>query len=87
MCIGPVWNFWFINWLGTERFNALALEKAKEDIDFAILNESLFTEFICETMPQLIIQSINTSLTGGVNPAFLFSVILSGYNTVNGIYK
>ena len=87
LCIGNVWNFWFFFWLGSEQFNMLALERSGSNIDFGILNESLFTEFICETMPQLIIQSINTWYTGGVNAAFLFSVSLSGYNTINGLYK
>lgn len=87
ICIGSVWSFWFFFWLGSEKFNMLALERSSSDIDFGILNESLFTEFTCETMPQLTIQSINTWYTGGVSAALLFSVSLSGYNTVNGLYK
>jgi hypothetical protein len=87
ICIGSIWNYWLGHWIGDERFNELNLLQPDSHIDFAILNESLFSEFLFETFPQLLLQIINTSLVGGTNFAFIFSVALSGYNTLNGIYK
>lgn len=87
ICIGPVWNYWFKQWIGDEKMKLLNLNKPDDHIDFAILNESLLAEFLFETLPQLLIQSYNTILIEAVDGAYIFSVILSGYNTLNGLYK
>ena len=51
MSIGRVWTWWFRVWTGTNKFDITAA------VDTGLMNESLFAEFVCETLPQLLIQS------------------------------
>ena len=52
-CIGPVHNWFYKLWTGTDDFNIDELIYAKA------LNEALFVHFFVESLPWLIIQSIN----------------------------
>jgi len=87
ICIGPVWNYWITKWIGIDHHHYPTILKGDNDIDFATLNKSLLAEFMIETLPQLIIQSVNTVLTNGVSATFIFSITLSIYNTINGVWK
>ena len=83
LAIGKVWNVWFFTWTRSNDFS-------KElSLDASILNESLFHEFILETVPQIAIQSINNSLIyNGHLPAIsVFSLAMSIFITINGIYR
>lgn len=79
--IGPVWNFWVTRWTGSDRFN----QPDKVIIDTGLLNESLFSEFLMETLPQLIIQSFNNQLTNLWTPIGYFSAALSVAIALNGM--
>jgi hypothetical protein len=83
LAIGKVWNTWFYTWTQSTDYH-------KEiSLDASVLNESLFHEFILETVPQIAIQSINNSLIYNGNfPAIsLFSLAMSIFIAINGIYR
>jgi hypothetical protein len=83
LAIGKVWNTWFYTWSqSTDYYKEISL-------DASVLNESLFHEFILETVPQITIQSINNSLIYNGNfPAIsLFSLAMSIFIAINGIYR
>jgi hypothetical protein len=57
-------------------------------IDTGIMNESLFAEFLSETVPQLLLQSINSSACQQLNSGVaIFSISLSVFMTCNGLYR
>jgi hypothetical protein len=83
LAIGKVWNTWFYTWTQCNDYN-------KEiSLDASVLNESLFYEFLFETVPQIAIQSINNSLIykGNIPPVSLFSLAMSIFIAINGIYR
>ncbi len=83
LAIGIVWNTWFFSWTRSNDFDKTI------NLDASVLNESLFHEFILETVPQIAIQSINNSLIyNGHFPAVsLFSLAMSIFIAINGIYR
>ncbi len=83
LAIGKVWNTWFYTWSQSTDYH-------KEiSLDASVLNESLFHEFMLETVPQIAIQSINNSLIYNGNfPAIsLFSLAMSLFIAINGVYR
>jgi hypothetical protein len=83
LAIGKVWNYWFYTWTQSNEFD-------KEiNLDATVLNESLFYEFLLETVPQILIQSVNNSLIyNGRLPAIsVFSLSMSVFMAINGIYR
>ena len=83
LAIGKVWNYWFYTWTQSNEFD-------KEiNLDATVLNESLFYEFLLETVPQILIQSVNNSLIyNGRLPAIsVFSLSMSVFIAINGIYR
>ena len=83
LAIGKVWNTWFYTWTQCSDFD-------KEiGLDASVLNESLFYEFMLETVPQIAIQSVNNSLiyTGNLPAISLFSLAISIFIAINGIYR
>ncbi len=84
LSIAVVWNIWFLGWVGPTRWpNYYKHIK----LDTAILNESLFAEFISETLPQLGLQSFNNSLTNTFSTVGIFSSALSVTIAFNGLYR
>ena len=81
IAIKAVWDKWIFLWTCSSNY---AMEDLQ--VDTAILNESLFSEFMFETLPQLTIQSLNSNATGLFGPVQIFSTCLSAYITVNGLY-
>lgn len=83
LAIGKVWNSWFYSWTQSTDFNK------EMSLDASVLNESLFHEFVLETIPQIAIQSINNSLIYNGNfPAIsLFSLAMSIFIAINGVYR
>ena len=84
MAVGRVWTVWFRLWRRRDN--------GKHDstvlIDTGIMNESLFAEFLSETVPQLLLQSINSSACQQLNSGVaIFSISLSVFMTCNGLYR
>ena len=80
IAIKPVWDTWILLWTFSNNYSMEEFQ-----IDTAILNESLFSEFFFETLPQLLIQSLNSRATGLFGSVQVFSTCLSAYITVNGL--
>jgi len=87
LSIGAVWNFWVSFWIGRNEFDRRMLTKRNDALDYDIFNKSLLAEFLFETVPQLIVQSINSKLTGTLTNIAIFSITLSSYSVLNGVYK
>ena len=51
------------------------------------MNESLYAEFILETLPQLFIQAVNNQYTGSWSILSIFSSGLSAFMAINGVYR
>ena len=81
IAIKAVWDNWMFFWTFS---NAHKMEDF--EIDTELLNESLFHEFIYETMPQLILQAYNANLTGQWTPFQLFNTSMSAFMTMNGLW-
>ena len=81
IAIGTVWNLWFQVWVGNKGHDTHV------EIDTYQLNACLFHEFFYESFPQLIIQSINNTLTKQWNPSGIFSICLTVYMTTNGCWR
>ena len=80
IAIKAVWDSWVYLWTFSTNYRM-------EDftVDTEILNESLFSEFAFETLPQLWIQSINSYSTGEFTGVQGFSTALSAFMTLNGL--
>lgn len=85
LCIGNVANWWFKWWTGNDD------HEMDEAIDTEILNESLYIEIVCETLPQVFIQLYNNyKLDPNIaewSAVSQFSLMLSFMNTLNGVYQ
>ena len=57
------------------------------EIDVAILNESLFAEFLFETLPQLCLQCVNNELTHTWNAIGIFSATFSVAIALHGTHR
>jgi hypothetical protein len=77
-----VWNLWFFAWTGDNHFDRTI------EVDVGLLNESILSEFLLETLPQLCIQSVNNQL-GSSWGTFLnvASIALSIIIALNGTYR
>jgi len=76
-----VWNLWFHVWTGS-----CDMSKGDE-IDLGVLNESLFSEFLMETLPQMGLQFLNNQLTGDWSTIGYFSMIFTVSMATNGCYR
>ena len=85
LCIGNVANWWFKWWTGNDD------HEMDEAIDTEILNESLYVEIVCETLPQVVLQLFNNyKLDSNVaqwSTVSKISLSLSFMNTLNGLYQ
>jgi hypothetical protein len=52
-----------------------------------LLQESIFEEMLTESVPQMVIQIINNTLTNVWSPLSYFSTIMSGLMILNGIWR
>lgn len=82
IAIGSVWSAWCLLWTGTRKFS-----RPEHEVDLLILNECLFIEFAFESLPQIIIQSINNTLLNSWNNIELASCIMSAVSAVDGVYR
>ena len=81
MAIRRVHNWWYHVWTGTDKHDK------EVEVDVALLNEALFAEFIFESLPQMVVQSMNNTLTQLWNPIGIFSMCLSVAVMLNGLYR
>ena len=70
-------------WLGKE----ISQDKAIDTIDMAFLNESILFHFLCQSLPQIVVQATNSYLTETLSDSAIFSITLSFLTTLNGVYK
>lgn len=95
--VRPVANLWLHIWTGA-RFSAKGSDediKRQNDIAYAdefpvdekILNESLFSHFLGETIPILIIQIFNNIYLNSWNGLSYFSLAFSLCNAASGLYR
>ena len=85
LCVRQVWNTWMYFYNGETDF---CRDVSSGSVDVALLNESIVTEFFLETLPQLIIQAVNNTLTnewGSLVTTLSFGT--SGFLIVNSIYR
>lgn len=78
--IGSIYNFWFYLYTGTQQHDIDTL------VDTSLLNEALLVHII-ESMPQLVIQILNSTYIEAWTPISLFSTFLSAFITINGLYR
>ena len=93
--VRPVANLWLHIWTGA-RFSKSGSDqdiKRQQDIDYSaefpidekILNESLFSHFLLETLPLMIIQIFNNEYLESWTPLGYFSMAFSVFNS--GTFK
>ena len=80
--IGGVANMWLKVWTGSDK------HQVSHVIDVVVLNEAIYLQIVIESIPQLVLQLANNFLLKqtwtGVQ---IFSIVLSGLNTLNVFYK
>ncbi len=81
MAIKRVHNWWYLVWTGSSKHDT------DIEIDVAMLNEAMFAEFLFESLPQMVVQSMNNTLTQLWNPIGVFSMCLSVAVMLNGLYR
>ena len=91
MCVKQVYNWWMCWWCGEqEAAEKLILKKNFEEfpVDAGMMNESMLSEFLLESIPQLLLQGLNNTATdqwdGGVS---LFSFAFSATVVLNSVYR
>lgn len=85
--ITRVSNFWYFYWFGDNR-----MESDKVVIDSAEYNVLVYSEVIYESIPQFIIQVINSKYLDndnivGFSATSYFSIIISSIVIANGLYR
>ena len=78
----PFWNFWVKHWTGKDDDH---LKKGL--VDVTMLNKSILTELISESLPQIVIQVVNGLFMKSIDTVGYFSISMSSLFIINGIYK
>ena len=76
-------NFWVRYWTWDESHDRYFEGKIVVDI----LNESIYTEILYETLPQIILQVINNMLVEQWTLISIISTTISGIDMINGVYR
>eukprot|EP01034_Spumella_vulgaris_P027693 gene27693-34455_t len=86
IAMGTVWNAWFYVWTG---YGGGLWCDTEGSVDTEDLNYGLLSQFCLETIPHIILQSINNTLldTWTSDPIAIFSLIMSVFMAVSTIYK
>jgi hypothetical protein len=95
--VRPVANLWLHIWTGA-RFSKPGSDEDKQrqqeieyaaeyPIDEKILNESLFSHFLLETVPLMIIQIFNNQYLVSWTELGYFSMAFSIFNAASGLYR
>lgn len=83
LCIGRVWYFWVRGWgLATVPQGCTVPE-----FDTFAYNSGVLAEFLLESFPQLVLQSMNNTYIGTWSPIAILSTVVSVYMTLDGFYK
>lgn len=78
--------FWKVVWSG--EVPKRDESEAYQMVDLSVLNQSLFLEFLLETLPQIVLQVYNQlKVEGHFTPVGWASTILSGAIMLNGAYR
>ena len=78
----PFWNLWVKRWTGNDEDY---LKKGL--VDVTMLNKSILTELIFESLPQIIIQVVNGFFMKTFTLVGYFSIAMSSFFIINGIYS
>ena len=94
LAIASTWNIWIRVWHGhskkrpcpffTKEGKAPHYDPA---IDTVLMNESLYACFLCEAIPQLIVQTLNNMATGKWTSLAILSIATSSYMVCMGAYR
>ena len=79
--VGKVANFWLYVWTGGNAFQTDTF------IDAKLLNTAIYSEILYETLPQLIIQVLNSTLLNSWTTLSIFSVAFSILSACSGVYR
>ena len=77
---GGVWNMWFNGWTGCNKKFVCSFEPAeiKSSIDTEVLNGLQFFHIFVESIPNLFLQALNSSLVGEkFSPVAILSILVS----------
>jgi hypothetical protein len=95
--IKPIANTWLHIWTGARFAKAGTPEAEERDrqiedafihpIDERVLNESIYSHIIFETFPLVVIQFINNQSFGQWNGLAIFSMAMSIFNAISGVYR
>lgn len=77
----PIWNMWVSRWTGNSEEH-----KKQGLVDLNILNQSLYHEFVFETLPQITIQFVNAGLMRQLTTLGYISISFSIFFAFNGLY-
>ena len=82
--IRPVRKMWFYVWSGE---NQNVLDDSEKFVDTKLLNEAIFCEMLLESVPQLILQVLNSALIGSIGILGFLSSSVSFYLVINGVWQ
>lgn len=83
IAVGRVWNVWFQVWTGDESFSI----PSSIIVDTEDFNGSQLIQFLCESIPNLVLQLLNSLLMEGrLDTLTILSIVSSGFMVINGIY-
>jgi len=85
--VSTVSNFWIKYWVWDEANTYREGLYFEGRVNVDILNESIYTEILFETLPQIILQTINNFLISQWNFISIFSTIIAGIDLLNGIQR
>ena len=83
-CFVAVHNLWLLVWTGTKKH---ADTSSPNGIISKLLNRSLSMHVFLQTIPNLVIQIINSTLLDLWSPVSLLSVSFTAFNALNGAYR
>ena len=85
LCVNRVWNIWVKYFTGCEDHMK---DTRRLSVDTFLLNESIVMEFASETIPQLMIQGINNTLTREWGSVLtIFSFFMSSFLIINTSWR
>ncbi len=79
--IGKIHDIWMYAWTGSNDF------ASPEDIDTKLYNETYFSGVLMESIPQFILQVINSVYTKQMNAITVVSISFSAMMIINSVYR
>jgi hypothetical protein len=82
--ISKIWDTWFYVWTSGDALS----DQGPGGVDTEELNYAILIQFVCETIPQMVLQATNNSLLGSwVSNSFaIFSFVTSMFSACNVVY-